>query len=323
MPEILDFRSVRDHPNEDRLKPIFEEYWPAYRRWMARAEPVPLSECRDALESAMPELVPTFERLLERFGPSDSVARFLTLYSPPRLVRACTQLVMDHEGEPALIRTYDHHPRLCDAIVLWSQWTDAPAIALTDCLWGALDGLNAKGLAVALAFGGRNARGPGFAAPLLTRYLLETCTTVADARDALQRVPVSMPYTFVIADASGEFLTAFAGPDRPARFVSRRASANHQTLDDWPEYFRQTQSVERLRAAESLLEADTTLEDAIEAFLHPPIWRSDYARGSGTLYVAVYHPSRGALSLHWPGATQRFTLTDFTERDFDIELPGS
>ncbi|MCA9296388.1 MAG: hypothetical protein KC983_07715, partial [Phycisphaerales bacterium] len=59
-------------------------------------------------------------------------------------------------------------------------------------------------MTVALAFGGRNAVGAGFAAPLITRYILETCATVAEAEAVLQRVPVYMPYTFVMADTSGE-----------------------------------------------------------------------------------------------------------------------
>ena len=59
---------------------------------------------------------------------------------------------------------------------------------MSDCLWGLLDGINDSGLAVSLTFGGRKDVGDGFAIPLVVRYVLETCDTVAEARAALARV---------------------------------------------------------------------------------------------------------------------------------------
>ncbi len=324
-PHILTIRSIAEAPGAGgALDAAFAHAWPAYERWMSRSEVSDSSDCVRQLRSHMPELMLIFESLLHRFGGSDAVARFLTLYAPPRVVRACSQLVLDTDDGPVLLRTYDHAPHLFDGLVLHSRWggkRGAKTLAVTDCLWGALDGVNDRGLAVTLAFGGRNAIGPGFSAPLIVRYLLETCGSVAEARKALDRLPVYMPYTFVVVDAEGTFVTAFLGPDRPAHFVTRRASANHQGENEWPEYAAQTQSFERLACAEKLIKASTDLDRARRAFLSSPLWRSDYAKASGTLYIAETSPAKGTLTLRWPDRFEGFRLDAPSERTITVELP--
>lgn len=319
MTDRLGFRAIRDTREGEPLRAVIAKYWPAYRRWMRRAPHVPLATCIRELRAHMPELKPTFDRLLRLSGGTEEFARFLSLYRPPRVVGACSQLVLDDDG-PVLIRSYDHHPRLFDGIVLASEWTGHPTLAVVDCIWGALDGINSRGLTVALAFGGRDVVGPGFAAPLITRYLLETCGTVAQATAALARLPVYMSYTFVVVDAAGEFVTAYVSPDRPARFVTRRTSTNHQSPDDWPAYCRHTASFERLDQLESMLGSPMTAAAAVQAFLRPPLWRTDYQQASGTLYVVEYRPVTRQMTMHWPGHSQSFEIADFAERTFDISL---
>jgi len=322
VPSSLEFRAIDDGPTGASLQEVFQDYWPAYRRWMRGTRRTPIDDSTARLNNHMPELMPVYQRLLDAFGGGPAVAAFLTLYNPPRVVRGCSQVVIDDNG-PVLLRSYDHHPTLTDGLVLRSRWLDRTTIAMTDCLWGALDGVNEHGLAVALAFGGRDAVGPGFAAPLVTRYLLETCATVADAGAVLERVPVYMPYTFVVADAAGDFVTAYTGPDAPTRLVTRRASTNHQSQTDWPSYCKFTQSVERLATLESQIGQPGGAERVIESFLRPPLWRTDYAHASGTLYVAEYRPAPCSLALHWPGRTERFGLSDFEPRDFEVEIRPS
>lgn len=317
----LDFRVIVDDVSHESLDLVFQRYWPAYEHWMRRSPPRESGHCALQLREHMPELVGPFQRLLGRFGGSDQVARFLTQYDPPRLVRACTQLVVDSGDGPRLFRSYDHHPRLFDGVILSSRWGEVKTLAMTDCLWGALDGVNAHGLVVALAFGGRNVVGRGFAAPLICRYVLETCATVAQARQMLNRLPVYMPYTFVIVDATGAFVTAYLGPDRPPTFVERRASANHQGEIEWPAFARFCGSAARLECAETLLEGAGDPAAVRRSFLLPPLWRPDYARASGTLYVAEYSPKNRTLDLHWPGTTERLDISEAHDRMFSVQLP--
>lgn len=316
----LHFRVINDALSTRGLDAAFTHYWPAYQRWMMRAPQIPLAQCVAQLRRHMPELEPLFEYLLDRFGGTEDAARFLTAYNPPRLVRACTQLMLDTSDGPVLLRSYDHAPRLIDGLVLHADWLGTRTLALTDCLWGALDGINEHGLAIALAFGGRNVVGDGFSAPLICRYILQTCTTVAAARAVLSRLPINMPYTFAVLDAADDFVTAFLGPDTHPSFVARRTSANHQGKIDWPEYARFVGTSKRLTRVERLLRDNVPPADARKAFLSPPIWRNNYAKGSGTLYVAEYAVKQRSLTLHWPGQSERFDLAQPVERPITVEF---
>ena len=299
------FRAIEDGP---ALDAAFEAYWPAYQKWMARPKKrTSAKRAREALAEHMPELVPAFEALLERFASraesTAEVARFLTLFNPPPLVRGCTQAIWLGEGGPALVRNYDHAPHLADGLVLHAQWDGVKTLCMTDCLWGALDGVNEHGLCVALAFGGRPVTGEGFAAPLLVRYALQACATAEEAARAIARVPCAMAYTFVCLDADGEHATVYASPDRPARVDHQLASANHQGKVEWPQYAMKCKTVERLaRTRELLGEPSQTLDGLTSRFLEAPLYRDTYDEGSGTLYTCVYAPGQGTLGLHWRGA---------------------
>ena len=61
------------------------------------------------LREHLPELLPTWERLVELVGGGDLEARFLSLYDPPAFVAGCTQALWTHRT-PALIRNYDYAP---------------------------------------------------------------------------------------------------------------------------------------------------------------------------------------------------------------------
>jgi len=322
-PRSLEFRAIIDEPLGSALTNVFHEYWAGYQRWMRRGKDSQEENPRVQLEKHMPELLPVHEQLVEAFGGEDpnAIAHFLALYNPPRVVRGCSQIVLDADDGPVLLRSYDHHPSLIDALILKSKWLHHTVVAMSDCLWGALDGINQHGLAVSLAFGGRDVIGPGFAAPLIVRYLLETCATVQEAKTVLRRIPVYMPYTFLLVDAKGDFVTAYTGPDLATRFVERRASTNHQSPNDWPKYRKFTQSVERLTLLESMptnrKESDS---QALATFLRTPLWRSDYMHASGTLYVAEYRPVQRLLSLHWPDRQEDFPMNHFIPRSISVML---
>jgi len=306
------FKSIEDGPALDET---FEAYWPAYQRWMSRPKKrTSTKRAREALVEHMPELEPVFASLLERFSEHDpsttELARFLTLYNPPPLVRGCTQAVWLGEGGPALVRNYDHAPHLADGLLLQAEWGGVRTLCMTDCLWAALDGVNEHGLGVALAFGGRSITGEGFAAPLLVRYALQACSTAAEAADAIARIPCAMTYTFVCLDAKGRHATVYTAPDRPARIDHHLASANHQGKVEWPQYAMQCKTVERLtRARELLDQPEQTLECLARQFTEKPLFRNTYDKGSGTLYTCVYRcageaSARPTLELLWPTQDQ-------------------
>ncbi len=286
----------------------FKALWPGYRSWFLRSAGVARPgylESRRALRQHMPELVPTWTRLVDLAGGGDVEARFLSMWCPPAYIGGCSQGVwLPPEGstdEAALIRNYDFAPLLLEASWMATRWSGPRVVAMGDCLWGALDGINEAGLCAALSFGGRQVSGTGFGIPLVLRYALEVAQTTADAVKLLQRVPVSMCYSITLLDAKGDWATVFVSPDRKPEVTRKRAVTNVQHQVEWPAHANATQAVVRAECLNAQLDSGATLADAVQALLQPPLLQTAYLRGHGTLYTAVYQPRRLQVELLWPG----------------------
>jgi predicted choloylglycine hydrolase len=320
---------IEDRPGS-AWQAMFERHWPAYRAWFLRggvADRPSYLESRRALRDHMPELVPTWERLVELAGGGDVEARFLSLWCPPPYIAGCSQAVwLDPKGddEPALLRNYDFAPGLLEGNWLATRWRGPRVLAQGDCLWGVLDGLNEAGLAASLSFGGRKVNGRGFGIPLLLRYVLEIAQSTAEAATRLERIPVSMSYNVTLLDASGDAATLFLAPDRTPERTRRVATTNFQHDVDWPEHARATHSIERLECLEQRLAAATSAQQLADALLQPPLFQSSYLRGYGTLYTAVYRPRSGRAELLWPGVQWAQSIDSFTAGRRDIVYaPGA
>jgi predicted choloylglycine hydrolase len=305
----FDFRSIEELDLGPKWRAVFEERWPHYRAWFLRegeeARPSYATAARMVREH-MPELLPVYERVVELAGGGDLAARMLSLYTPPPYLAACSQGVWTREGGPQLVRNYDYSPSRMEGIV-WSTGLLKRVVGMSDCLWGLLDGMNEDGLAVSLTFGGRPVTGDGFGIPIVVRYLLETCATVSQAREALSRLPYSLSHNLTMVDRSGEVLTAYLSPDREPAFRPFPAATNHQGIVEWPEQAKATRTIERERHVLHLLELEASnAETFAEAFLEPPLFSTAYESGFGTLYTAVYRPSQGIVTLRWP--TYSWTL---------------
>ncbi len=283
---------------------FFQEMWPWYRQWYLQAgeEARPsFATCSDKLSEHMPELVPTWERLVELAGGGDLEARLLSLYEPPPYLAACSQGVLAGDS-PVLARNYDYAPSRLEGVVWSTAWQGRQVIGMGDCLWGLLDGINDAGLAVSLTFGGRAVVGPGFGVPLVVRYLLETCSDVAGAVEVLRRVPVNLAHNLTLVDRAGAWMTAYLGPDREPLFRPTPVATNHQVLVEWEEHAAATRTVEREQAVLSLVDGGAAPTAFVDAFLEPPLYSDAYSRGFGTLYTAAYYPAEGRVEYRWPSA---------------------
>ena len=167
----------------DLLPGLFAEAWPSYRAWFLRdgeGDRPSYVESAGQLRWHMPELAATYDALVAAVGGGDLEARFLSHWCPPPTATACS-LAVWNRSQHLLVRNYDFPTELCDLTALSSQWNGTRVLAMSDCLWGAVDGINEHGLAVAIAFGGRQIVGPGFGIGLVVRYILEVASTTADA----------------------------------------------------------------------------------------------------------------------------------------------
>lgn len=318
---------VEDEPGE-AWQALFERCWPGYRDWYLRngvfGRPSYL-DCRRALRKYMPELVPTWERMLELAGGGDIEARILSLWCPPVYIAGCSQAVwFDPVGAqcPALLRNYDYSPDLLEGNWLATRWCGQRVLAMGDCLWGVLDGMNDAGLAASLSFGGRTEAGEGFGIPLVMRYLLEVSSTVEEACAVLQRVPAHMFYSITLLDTSAHWATVYVGPNEATYVTRRRAITNFQHLVDWPEHARATSAVERLAMLEHLVDRTHSLPEVAAWLLQPPLFQTSYRRGYGTLYSAIYQPNNRSVELFWQDQSWQQSLFAPLAGERDIFFPS-
>ena len=304
----LTFYGIREPVPGPRWKALFDALWPGYRSWYLRegdeARPS-LALAHRQLSRHMPELVPTWRRLVDLANGDEAAARMLTLVNPPRFLPGCSQAVLSGDT-PMLVRNYDYHPDLCEQVVYSSAFTGRRVIGTADCLWGLLDGMNDAGLVVSLAFGGRRDSGPGFGIPLVVRYLLEVAETVAEATAVLTRLPVNMAYNLTMLDRHGAAATVFVAPGMTPETTCVRAATNHRgTVPDWPEHATTFRSVERQQTLLDLLATTPDPETLVRAFGRPPLYNTAYASGFGTIYTAAYLPDLGVVDYVWPPSRWR------------------
>lgn len=314
--EPVVFRALAEATPGPVWAAVFAEHWPAYRDWFLREGDAARPSYADAvrlLDTHMPELSALYRTLCDLAGGGDLAARMLAMVQPPPYLAACSQGVWARPGELALVRNYDYLADRLEGVLWWTAWTGRRVIGMSDSLWGLLDGMNDHGLAVSLTFGGRRALGTGFGIPLVVRYLLETCSTVAEAAVTLRRLPYHLAHNLTLLDASGAFATAYLAPDRPPVIRSVPIATNHQDVIDWPEYTTATRSHERESLIARLLE-DPAIDRAAftSAFLMPPLRDSAGLGHFGTLYTAALYPLEGRVEYRWPDATWHQSFAAFS-----------
>ncbi|KIN62954.1 Acyl-coenzyme A:6-aminopenicillanic acid acyl-transferase subfamily [Sulfitobacter noctilucicola] len=305
---------------------LFAEYWPDYRKWWLQegetARPT-YRECRRALATHMPELIPLYEDLCAQAGGGDLAARFLSFYNPPPYLSGCSQAIWAGK-EPVMVRNYDYNPNAFDQLALNTKWSGRQVLGISDGLWGLVDGVNDAGLSISLTFGGRRIVGEGFGVPLILRYVLQTCETVDEATAVLARVPTHMSYNVTVLDRKRRYATAMMAPDRETLITHAAVATNHQENVEWISHARFTATVERERFLLNRLRMHKDPEEKfIGAFLKPPLYSTAFSAGFGTLYTAVYRPRKREMELRWPGTVWPLSMDHFVEGAREVLVPGA
>lgn len=268
---------------------------------------------REKLQEYMPELLPIYDKLCVLSGGMDLPARFLSMYNPPPYLSACSQIAW-LKPPFSLIRNYDYDPRLFEGVMYCTDWLQ-PVMGISDCNWGLLDGINGSGLSISLTFGGSQAVGDGFGIPLVMRYVLETCNSVAQAEAAFLRIPLHMAYNITLADSTGAFSTLYLAPDRVPRVLPLQIATNHQDQVEWAAYAEMTGTVERKRCLEQMLyNPSLTKEEVEERFLKPPLYSFNLKRSFATLYSVSYDLEQRTAKVFWPDRAVRQSFENFEEK---------
>lgn len=182
----FNFLCIQEEKLGEKWLAHWERVWPHCKRWYVSEGLLRrpgYQSCFAALEKHMPEILPIYEEITKTVGGEDIKSRFLSLYNPPPYLVGCSQAIWDRD-ELFLIKNYDYGLSLFERTLFKSNWLK-PVIGLLDCAWGLLDGINSSGLVASLTFGGKKDIGEGFGAPLVVRYILETCDSVSEAKRKL------------------------------------------------------------------------------------------------------------------------------------------
>lgn len=303
-PVTVPFRSLSEDLPGPGWGRVFRSGWPGWSSWLGdrAGGPEDLRRAVRALRRHMPEFVPVWERLVEVAGGDPRAARFLTFWSPPRYILHCSQAAIVDADGPALVRNYDLDPALNEGFLFRTAWLGRPVMGMVDGLSGLADGVNAAGLALSLAFGGRPEIGPGFGVPLILRYLLEVCRDAPDAIEAVRGLPCHMSYNLTLLDRDGRHGTVLLAPDRPAIVTASRHATNHQLGVEWPKHGRDSRTMEREAfLAEAIAGGRADAAALRRRFLAPPLHSRRYGEGFGTVYTALYRPAAGSVEIAWPG----------------------
>ncbi|WP_373520831.1 C45 family autoproteolytic acyltransferase/hydolase [Aquiflexum sp.] len=306
-----------------KWKKLFKTHWAAYRTWFeskGAAYTPDLKTSQEALKKHMPEMWPTYKRLCKLANADEVSARFLTGFQPPAYISGCSQAVLPG-NDIKLVRNYDYHPDLTEGTQLLTAWNGKKVIATSDCLAGAVDGMNDDGLAISLTFGGRKVVGEGFGIPFILRYVLEFCSNVEEAVAALTRIPSHMSYNVTVIDKSGAHKTVQIAPDKAPLVTDAAFATNHQGEIDWPENAAFNKTLERYGFIEKMLsEGKANSTEMADAFLQPPLYNTKFKEGFGTLYTVVYSPVEGTVHLRWPNEVILQSFNYFKEEYRLIEF---
>lgn len=309
----LTFDAVAEASPGPKWATRWNRSWPAYEPWfIARGgdNGPDRAACRDAIAHHMPELVSTYDRLVDLAGGGDRAARFLSTWCPPQYLGGCSLAAVSDGTDVRLVRNYDLSPDLNEGLMLQTAWTGRRVMGMVEFLWGLSDGINDAGLSIALAYGGRTRTGRGFGITTILRYVMETCETVDQALAVLDRVPSHMAYNVVVADAGGNTASVELSPGGGARRMPESIATNHQSdgsMADRPSF---TRTHERHAHLRTLRGAPRSLS---RQFRRPPLLQDRYTEGFGTLFTAVYDPKALTLDLILPDGTWSQSLDDFRE----------
>ncbi len=312
----LQFDAVSEQLPGPKWQERWNRSWPAYQSWfLSRSGDKGPSRdaCETALLEYMPELVPTWKHLSHLAGGDDLAAQFLSTWCPPAYLGGCSLAALSRNGTTRLVRNYDLSPDLNEGLLLQTSWTGTPVMGMIEFLWGLSDGINQKGLAVALAFGGSSAVGRGFGITTILRYVLEICGTVEEALEALCRVPSHMAYNVTLADNSGMTLSVEMQPGGGLQVMSDPIATNHQQGLLQPEKPRFTQTFERFDHLSDLLKTDIDPASLVSEFMKSPLYQDKYSESLGTLFTADYNPAELSLALHWQDGKWSQSLDTFQE----------
>ena len=179
------------------------------------------AECEKLVQKYTPTLWEELEGVAEggNFKEGNVVPFELTLLPLPR--RGCTIFAVAPEyttsGKTIFARNYDWEISFQEMFTFIKTYpNDAlSSLGCTDLVVGRYGGINEAGLAIGLtAISGYPDDKPGVILHLVTRWILDNCSTTKEAVDFMKRIPHFRGNNYLIADKEGDIALVEASPEK-------------------------------------------------------------------------------------------------------------
>jgi predicted choloylglycine hydrolase len=157
--------------------------------------------------------------------------------------KGCTTFCFNHNNTTFYGRNNDLPPFLkkTSKSILYKPEKGYAFIGNTSSMVNLEEGVNQKGLAVAMEFVVPKKIAPGINSVFLVRYLVEKCASTKEALEALQSLPTASNCQIILADKTGDMAVAECSPDKifirkPVSDDSFVVAANHFSSDQMRAY---------------------------------------------------------------------------------------
>ncbi|HLR67189.1 MAG TPA: C45 family peptidase [Virgibacillus sp.] len=195
-----------------------------------------------------------------------------------------------------LIRNYDFSPEVYDARLVFIQPDESYAsVGHSLHVTGRTEGVNEKGLAIALHFVNSQDTQNGFTAAAVIRIILDTCKSTEEAIKMIKQLPHSWSYNFSIGDSNGNTVVVEQSPFNIKVRESKDIlyCTNHFQRDDMQTLNRDNLEGTQERLSylnQSELENNNNLHDIFKLFRNEstPLYNDQYIEFFGTLHTFAY-----------------------------------
>ncbi|MFP7169261.1 C45 family autoproteolytic acyltransferase/hydolase [Terribacillus halophilus] len=216
-------------------------------------------------------------------------------------------------GNEFLARNYDYHPKTYEGRFLLYQPSESEYFATigpSQRILGRIDGMNEKGLTIGYNFVHQRFPEEGFICNMLSRILLETCTTTEEAVEKLTEMPHRHSFNYVINDADG-VRRVVEGSPRGTAVKKAHYSTNHFDVLTKENRHHLVDSNRRFEIIKAHHKEDM---DAAQGFrlLNDPsydVFSDSYRNWAGTIHTSVYKPKK--LKMGFAIGNQQPTEVDF------------
>lgn len=281
-------------------------------------EDIDLEELKEIYSSYAPHLFQELSGIADSMNISLRKAALFSGFGAPEIQgMGCSSLV----NHNMLVRNYDFSPEAYDARFIFVQPIEGYAsVGHSLHVMGRTEGVNEKGLAIALHFVNSKDTQAGLTASSVIRIILDTCKNTEEAVNVIKQLPHSWSYNFSIGDADGNAVVVEESPFDVKVRQSKETlfCTNHFQRQDMSELNREdlVSTHERLNYLCNGHFEDMNVQQIFNSFrADKPLYNEEYRDFFGTLHTFAYSFNNNKVLTAVPGG-------DVLEIDFDEWING-